>query len=450
MSDGVSTYNGSILPTNIANGGAVPAAGSGGGSDIASLLSMYSGQNAELLKSAQAAATPMLGGETPGVPLQNQAQNKQAPFINPDNRPVVGRKNAHRQGIANAITGAMNAVSGFETAIENQKSKKIADGTHQLLTLQAQIDQAKQIPKDSPAYAQAQVVIERNTSRQNQLLADNTLRKGIAKGFQIDFTDPKANASAEHKGVQQGQEAATQSLAQQFQQAQPQALVPNQAAIAKYQAQLQEQKLNQETMKAMIPLIRTQMTVQGNLDKTALQQNRMDARAYVQAQNSWDRLQAQIQGRQDLARTQFGYKLLEQSNQAGLNISEFRAKLETKDADPIEQNKAYEKFKTDSVKTISDLTKTIGSLETQKNSMVKADPSVIKSLDEQINTAKETLKTYKQTVDGTTAYYQKLIGGKEEPSASTDDTTGAAGTGISSAASYNPDTDEEPDESDQN
>lgn len=263
----------------------VPASSGQGDASTAvdKLQSIMSEQAASLNKAAQAAsvpsATPAHSYSIPTALSGQQREAAQAPMIT---RQVVGKKAAKQVGIGNAFIGAMNAVSGVTTAVENLKSTKIADATQKLMELQHNIDQDSLIkPEDgAEVYAAAQKRIMANTSNQQHLLSDNTIRKGIQKGMQIDFTDPSANQTTEHKGVQQGRAAAERSvttqsqgipggppgktttvtqgqdpnaLAHSFQAGLPQAPQQDPRAMTKYQTLVAQQKDTFAVLKATMP-----------------------------------------------------------------------------------------------------------------------------------------------------------------------------------------------------
>ena len=185
-----------------------------------------------------------------------------------DNREVVGRHNAQVQGIGNTIRGVTHMLATAETEKQNKQKVEVASATQQLLVAQQGMDQAQQVLKQDPNNADAKAAAERNKAVMNGILSNDKLRKQIAKGFNIDFTDPQANKTLEHQGVAQGKQMAQQHLdyAEQFQQKTPTQMGPNVQAQAQYQAALAQRKEQLETVKAMGPIFAAQLKARGALD----------------------------------------------------------------------------------------------------------------------------------------------------------------------------------------
>lgn len=389
--------------------------------DTSKLLEQILGQNkSELSSLAQKASTPIPGGHVGGIPLSLQPDQKQAqvsPLI--PSRPgvdVVGKGNARGVGIGNAVIGAMNAISKTETAITNKKKIEVASGTQQLLVAQQAYDQAAELYKQNPQDAEAKAAMDRNMNVMNGILSNDKLRKAIAKGMNIDFTDPSANDTVEHQGVAQGKQMAQQhvSYGEQFNQKTPTMMQPNEQAIAQYKAAVEQQKINTDAVKSIIPLLSAQLRA-ASMDKrtagiiTASKIKEIGAAAIQDSKNqaAWNRTLANIKSRKDLAKDQFGYKMSEIAAEGQKDLTTFRAKLEMKNADPLVQAKAYTEFQTKSAATIANLTKTIGTLEQEKTLNPDKTGATAKDLNDQIKTAQEALTNYQTAVKSTSDWYKQ-------------------------------------------
>ncbi len=409
--------------------GTVPSAPSGGvaGPDILNLLQSTLGGQQHLAELAKAAATPIPGGHSGQLPLSMNPTPSVAPQAPLDNRQVVGRGNARAQGIGNAITGVMNAISGVSTAVDNKKKLEVASATQTLLTSQQAVDQAKQILQSDPNNQAAKDAIEHNMNIMNGILANDKTRKAIAKGMQIDFTDPSANKTLEHDGVAQGKEMAKKSLsyAEQFQEKTPTTMQPNVQAQAQYQAAMKEQEFQTKAMQAFIPLIRAQMAAQtaenrdkANLTKEQLRQDHEDARAYQKSEDAWRIASDKIQAQAQRDKTQFGYKLAEQTHAASLSFQKFRQELQFKSTDLIALSKANNEFQTSTATREAAFAATLTSLQQarqdaasgDKGKGIKPDPTQAAAIDEQIKTLKEAQANFKSYKDNATKMYNKMAG----------------------------------------
>ena len=406
--------------------------------DTATLLSQILGQNkSDLASLAQKASTPIPGGHVGGVPLALQPDQKQyqpGPMIpHEPGVDVVGKGNARGIGIGNAVIGVTHALAATENALSNKKKLEVASGTQQLLTAQAAYDQASESYKQNPQNTEAKAAMERNMNVMNGILSNDKLRKAIAKGMNIDFTDPSANDTLEHQGVAQGKQMAQAhvSYGEQFNQKTPTMMQPNEQAIAQYKAAVEQQKINTDAVKSIIPLLSAQLRA-ASMDKrtegiiTASKMKEIGAAAIQDSKNqaAWNRTLAGIQGRKDLAKDQFGYKMQEIAAEGQNQLQVFRQKLEMKNADPMAQLKAFNEFQTKSTSTVANLTKTVGTLETQKATVIAAaksadKPAIEKSFDEQINTAKEALKNYQDLVKSNTDLYHLYAGAQTDAGANT-------------------------------
>jgi hypothetical protein len=307
----------------------IPSAG-GGAPDIAAIMQSVLGSNqAQLGELAKKAATPIPGGHVTQMPLTMQQGPKTLAPMQMDNRDVVGRGNARAQGIGNAVRGVVHALASTETALDNKKKLEVASATQQLLTAQQAYDQAAQLVKQDPSNADAKAAMERNKSVMNGILSNDKIRKAIAKGMNIDFTDPKANDTLEHQGVAQGKKMATEHAdwAEQFNQKTPTQMQPNQQAIAQYQAAQEAQKAKIETFKAIIPYISTYTRAQGEITKADID---AISRLYTEREAANKALELEHQRFND------EYKL------AGYKSSLERANQAAKDSNPAELMKAYE------------------------------------------------------------------------------------------------------------
>jgi hypothetical protein len=259
-----------IFPTQESTTGTVPSASTQQTVNPAELLSnIFAKNQGDLAKASVAAATPIPGGHASQMPLTMQTGPRQTHPGQLDHREVVGAGNARAQGIGNSVIGVMNLIAGTETALDNKKKLEIASSTQQLLTAQQAYDQASQLYKQDPQNADAKAAMERNKGVMNSILSDDKIRKAIAKGMHIDFTDPKANETLEHQAVAQGKQMATQhsDYADQFNKGTPQVMQPNQQAIARYEAMKEQQKSNLESMKAMMPYFTEQLRSGTELQK---------------------------------------------------------------------------------------------------------------------------------------------------------------------------------------
>lgn len=424
----------------------IPIQSNAEGADSAALIAQItgSGMSAEQMRSlATKASIPVPGGSGQEMPASLMYQPKQFTASPSDRTPVVGRRNARNQGIGNSITGVLNIIGAVKTGEDNKKKLQIATDTHTLLTEQHNIDQATQaiqaLPQDDPQRKTLQAAIDASKQRQQGILADKKTRDAIAKGFHIDFTDPQANNTPDHQAVQQGQKMAEASLSysDQFNQKAPAPLGPNTTAQAQYESAVKQQELQQKSMAAFIPLVRSMMTNQAQMDKQKLHEGMENARNMVTNQTRFTDTMAQIQGRRDLAKTQFGYKMAEIGAEGNKQLSVFSQELTMKAGDPLTQIKAYEAFKTNTAKTQAGLASTVASLEAQKTTMIKAkaDPSQIQSMDSQINAAKAAEKAFSDATDAAQKYYNQLAGvkeGGEDSGGSTDSDT----SGLSSSSTY--------------
>lgn len=286
---------------------AAPVTQANGGLDIASLIQNISSPIPQGLM--QAATTPVQGGHAMQVPSSLQqpvGPHQDRPM---DQRQVVGRKAAKLQGIGNAITGATNAIGAVVTKEAQIKQNQIKDSATKLIQTQQMIDEAKQqlesaqslmqnSKPDDPAQAQykamatkAQEMIDQNTKTKEGIFADPKMRKALAKGFDISYTDPASNKTEEHAAVmaamkdahgwQEKRQAAekakadfqaknnpisAQNAGAAFAQGQPQGMAANVLAQNQIAAIQNQNKERLETVKALGPLWVEKMRAEGNLN----------------------------------------------------------------------------------------------------------------------------------------------------------------------------------------
>lgn len=255
--------------------GAVPS--SGAGADVSSLIGHISDPlTPELIR---AAITPIAG---PRVPAMPSAFTRQIGPFQPapmDTREVVGKGNATAQGIGNAITGVANAIGAVMTAEGQKKQGEIRDAASKVITAQQAIDEAQQqhdmaVQQGDAATASKMMdLIKENQKVRDGVFADPKMRKALAKGFNISYTDPSSNKTEEHQAVMQAiqgaktreeKKAAIAKLqAEQnakagaaagaaFAAAQPRGLTPNTMAQQKVQLALQQQAVQEKMYKDMM------------------------------------------------------------------------------------------------------------------------------------------------------------------------------------------------------
>jgi hypothetical protein len=469
-------------PTETTSIGTVPASvGSGevgnNGLNIGALLQQIQGDTATQQKLMREAITPVSGSHVGQIPSAltkpiGPAPQSQTPYERPRSK---------GEAISNMINSAGNAVSKVITAEKEQKQTHLTDAATKLFTAQAAIDEAQQQHDSATAIGdnataqKAQQLIDQNTKVRDGITSDPKLRKALAKGLSIDYIDPSNNKTEEHAAVQaaiknaktiqekrqlakqaqqQHQQQANQQGAQNFgtafAKAQPQTLVPNQMAQAQYSAYIEAQKANSAATKALIPLLSAQVRANSAESLETRREAHTDNLALMKSQDSWERLNASISARQDLAKTEFGYKLHEIAAEGSKELAVFKAKLVEKNADPLTSVKAYQDFQTKSATTQSKLAQTVSTLQVQRDQAAKQKPyneSMVSNLDQQLSVAKQAQITYGQAVDGISTWYNKIAGVSEEdkPSGSK-----SSSSSLSSASTYVSDSAADPDEDEDN
>jgi hypothetical protein len=430
--------------------------------DASKLLSdIFAKNQGDLARSAISAATPIPGGHATQFPLSMDPTPRQNQPGQLNHEPVVGAGNAKAQGIGNSVIAVTNLLAGTKNALDNKKRVEVASATQQLLTAQQAYDQAEQLYKQNPQNADAKAAMDRNKAVMNGILANDKIRGAISKGMNIDFTDPQANKTLEHEGVAQGKKMAKEHVdyAGQFNQKTPQVMAPNTQAIAAYQAKLQEQKLNVETMRAFIPLINAQMRSQdaaanreNRLSVEQMRQARDNARATAKSEDAWKRLNKQISARAAQAKTQFGYRMAEIGAEGTKELEVFKAKLQAKNADPTQQLKAYNEFQNHNSRTLSALNTTLTTMQqlratlSAKKSIDEQNAAGVQELDQNIELIKNQVKTFGDYTGAMDDYYKALNPEKGGPNAGSSSSSSVESKHSISAADTYLDDDTDPDD----
>lgn len=264
----------------------------------------------------RAANTPIPGAHGSQVPSSLQtpvAPHQNSPMI--DTRGIVGRKQGKMAGIGNAIIGATNAIGAVVSAEAQVKQDSIKDAATKVIMSQQGIDEAKQAldaahaSGDTQAAAKAQELIDHNTKARDGIFADPKLRKALAKGFDISYTDPASNKTEEHAAVQAAMKQAKtlqekkeiQKRMQQeanakagaaagaaYEKAAPQGTAPNTIAQGQYAAALEQRKNAVETLKAMGPVYAAQLRANRALNVAQLNKDAEIYKAGIEAQSKLD------------------------------------------------------------------------------------------------------------------------------------------------------------------
>jgi hypothetical protein len=422
-------------------------------------------------KLVQAATTPIPGSHASTVPsnfLKPIEDFKSAPI---NHNPVVGRKQGRLQGIGNAIIGATNALGAVVTAEQQTKQNQVKDAATKVIISQQAIDEAKQAHDaaaaagNTEAAAASQKIIDQNTKTRDGIFSDPKLRKALTKGFDISYTDPASNKTDEHEAVmaamkaaktlqekkeiqKQVQEkqntAAGQAAGTAYAAQQPRTMIPN--AVAQQQLAIAQanQKANIEATKALVPLMAA--TVRANSSLTMEQRKEENAQTieFMRTQSAWDRTQAQIGARQDLAKTQFGYKLTEIAAEGTKDLAVFKSKLALKSSDPDSQVKAYTEFQTKTAETQTKIQEHIADLQVQRDKEAEVKPyntAAVSNLDQQILLAKQAQQSFKEASDSIQSWYNRSAG--VQGGGTLSDTS--SGSGIDNASSYLTDSAADPD-----
>ena len=286
-------------PTDVNSvSGGIPASSGTGGEDIGAIINKLSsaGLSPEQMQHlATSAATPVTG-HSGQMPSSLQYQPKQFTPGGYNNTPSTTAAESKNKGIGNSISAVLNLLGKAGNEHENKKKLQIATDTQTLLVAQNSIDQAKQImqnlPQDSPQRKQYEDLINVNMQKIQGILSDEKTRKVIAKGFSIDFTDPQ-NQTPENHAVEQGKQMAQTQIgakpyAEQFMAKTPETLQPNTVAQSQFAAAVQQQKMNQETMKILVPYLSTMQRVQGAIDTAKIKELGANARTQAVENQKWE------------------------------------------------------------------------------------------------------------------------------------------------------------------
>jgi hypothetical protein len=215
---------------------------------VTQLLSRKSTIDSEIMKTLPSALAPQ---KAQGIPSPHIAGSFEFGVGQPQMPAPQGHRDARNQGIAKTIAGVANIVGQIKKAEDAKHSREFQSKVEKVLAAQDGVSQASQIPKDSPGYADAQKLIQKNQQIINDTIsADPKTKKKFEKAFDINFVDPSQNDTPEHKAMQ----AATKSYAEQLAAKTPDKLVPNQQAQAKLQQLSEIQKSNDATIKAVLSL----------------------------------------------------------------------------------------------------------------------------------------------------------------------------------------------------
>jgi hypothetical protein len=357
----------------------------------------------EMQRLAKEAATPIPGGHEGATPGSLQGVQHAFQGAALDNREVIGAGNAKAQGIGNTITAALNTISGAVIAHENKKSTQLATDTHTLLSAQQTIDQAKQVLAQDPQNTAAKEALEKSLNIQKGILSDDKTRKAIAKGFHIDFTNPGANDSPEHKGVAQGKEMMKKGtgLAQQFNDKTPTTMGPNVIAQTKYAQAVAEEKQRQETLKAVAPIMSSMIRAQAStevantnaqtrLDVEKLKANVEQWKVATQTIAAAERVHEVVQGRIQTEKLRVSGELSKTMLAASQDLKNAKELYTFKETDPMKQQM-------NAVKSYTALTNASANLTAKQRQLeedlaadaIKKDPARTKDIQSQIDIVKQ-------------------------------------------------------------
>lgn len=332
---------------------------SGNEIDIGALLQQTQGDTAEYQKLLGESVVPVAGAHVGQIPSAMTRPIGPAPQTEGYARP-----RNEGEAISNMLTSAGNAVSKVITAERQQKQTHLTDAATRLFTAQAAIDEAQQMHDsataigDTPAAAEAQKLIEKNTAVRDGITSDRKLRDSLAKGLNINYLDPSKNKTEAHAAVQaaiknakniqekrqlakqalqQYQQKANQQAVQNFGQAfaksQPQTLEPNQLAQQKLAAYQQQRKDAIETLKVMGPVYAAQLREQGAITVESMRGTTELYKASVEAAS---RLKVQLE--KNLQDDKNNASALRLEQMRGANARSLEA---LKEGNPIEVLKSF-------------------------------------------------------------------------------------------------------------
>ena len=307
---------------------------------------------------ATAATTPIAGAHGGAVPSSLQrpiAPHQDRPM---NQRPVVGRKAARIQGIGNAITGATNAIGAVVTKEAQMKQDQIRDAATKFIMAQQGIDEAKQAHDaaiangDAATASKMQELIQKNTQARDGITADPKMRKALAKGFDISYTDPESNKTEEHAAVQaaikqaktfqekrqimqQQQEKQNQSAATAFGQAYEKQAPQGTAANVPAQQRL---AIAQATQKELGGILRSTMSAQIRADASTQnsirqQQTELVKQTMQLKAQDYERMQ-RLEDRKTILGISNYYATRRMWQEVGVAEAREKAVLEARDADP--------------------------------------------------------------------------------------------------------------------
>lgn len=415
--------DGSTIPFPQFNSGVGSSAGANPAS-IIDELTKSSHSPEEMQRLASAAATPIPGAHSMATPLNlqpNQQGFTPAPLNHEPTAP--GKGNARGQGIGNAIIGVANAVTGVTIADKNKKQLQVATDTHTLLTSQTAIDQAKTILQNDPDNAAAKEAVKHNQDVMNGILSDKKTRDAISKGFKIDFTDPQANNTDDHKAVQQGQQMAEKSLslADQFAKGIPSTTQPNVQAQAKYAQAQAEEKSKEATMKVLGPMISAQMRAGATVDAAKIREQGDNFRAAFTSQQKSIQQAKQFQESEKLVGLRFSAESKLVAQRAAAAVTTASKIMDLKDQDPIS-------IMTKSTSALNEIQRSSGEIQSRITT-VQQNLDAVKGSDGQAERQRnelrqevEGLKRQKESIDSsymdTKTFFDslKLKGGSGGPS----------------------------------
>lgn len=329
-----------------------------------------------------------------------------------------GKGNARGQGIGNAIIGVANAITGVTIADKNKKQLQVATDTHTLLTSQTAIDQAKTILQNDPDNAAAKEAVKHNQDVMNGILSDKKTRDAISKGFKIDFTDPQANNTDDHKAVQQGQQMAEKSLslADQFAKGIPSTTQPNVQAQAKYQQAQIEQKAQSETLRALSPIIAAQTRAGAQVTAAQVKEQGEAYRAAYTSQQKAALQAQQFQNSQKLIGMRFSAESNLLAQKASLAVKTASSIMDLKDQDPIS-------IMTKSTSALNGLQRTSGEIQSRITAVQQnLDAAKTDGQRNELRQEVEGLKRQKESIDSsymdTKTFFDslRLKGGSGGPS----------------------------------
>jgi hypothetical protein len=245
-----------------------------------------------------------------------------------DKTPTVGAGNARAQGIGNSVTGVMNILGQLSQKETQHKQDQLRDASVKVIQSQQAIDEATRqrdaakASGDTNGMAAAQKIIDQNEAVRDGIFADPKVRKGLAKGFNISYTDPQSNDSEEHKAVmagikqaqtaqqkkqliqqykQQQNQTAGKSMGAAYAQQQPTSFQPNVEAQQKLQIEQTNRAASQIALKDYLTFKASMARANATLGAAGmrvmgasmLQQSQIQARQQA-ADTAWERTKERL------------------------------------------------------------------------------------------------------------------------------------------------------------